>query len=345
MQLAIGTLSIIDGEAYAYTRIWCSFEVSMTLTDSGKTFVACVEAVVAVTFTDTDGDENTFFTRDSQLIWGDDTVDEVTYDVNHRTIEAAVDDDEYESTIEDDDAEVARVVSALMRLTEEIGVPMHFTNNKKLYEIVTFLPSSGRAIVISDGPTAEDEAQGDEQQWEHRGGEFAHQAERQQPFPPQLALEALKIRLQDGQATEEIDKRRILNSIAGSSDLDGAAPEEHSEYDKVNCMLRWRIGVACVEAAEATGQLKLSDLEEPEGVDTVGVYDEMATALEAQAKYPLALQFRERALAIDEKALGPDHEDVGIGLGNLGSLLQKMGRLEEALLLKERALAIAGQSA
>ena len=60
MQLAIGTLSIIDGEAYAYRRIWCSFEVSMTLTGVGKTFVACVEAVVAVTFTDTDGDENNF---------------------------------------------------------------------------------------------------------------------------------------------------------------------------------------------------------------------------------------------------------------------------------------------
>ena len=236
MQLAVGTLSIIDGEAYAYTRIWCSFEVSMTLADPDKK-----------------------------------------------------------------------------------------------YEIATFEPSTDKAVVISDGPTPEDDARGTEQKWRHSGGRFAHKADRERLFPPQLALEALKIRLQDGDAFDEKDKRRILNTIAGCSDLDGVPPVQDDKYDQANRMLRWRIGVACLEAAGPTGGLKLSDLEEPEGVDIARVYGSISEALRAQGKYQLRVQFEARILEFRKRVLPADHPHIGTSMNDLALTYSKLGRHQDAL--------------
>lgn len=44
MSLSVGTLSIVDSAAVTYTRIWCSFEVSVALTDMGVDYLYDIAA-------------------------------------------------------------------------------------------------------------------------------------------------------------------------------------------------------------------------------------------------------------------------------------------------------------
>jgi Tfp pilus assembly protein PilF len=62
--------------------------------------------------------------------------------------------------------------------------------------------------------------------------------------------------------------------------------------------------------------------------------------LRDMGRYPSALPFMERSLAIDERALGLDHPDVAASLNNLAALYQNQGEYARALPLFERALTI-----
>ncbi len=62
--------------------------------------------------------------------------------------------------------------------------------------------------------------------------------------------------------------------------------------------------------------------------------------LRDMGRYPSALPFMERSLAIDERGLGLDHPDVAASLNNLAALYQDQGDYARALPLFERALAI-----
>lgn len=76
-----------------------------------------------------------------------------------------------------------------------------------LYDIYTF--QNGSAVGITDGVALVDQ-RGKSWWWEDR----KHQ--REKGFPSHLAAEAMKIQVQKGLASVELDRKRILNAIAGT---------------------------------------------------------------------------------------------------------------------------------
>ena len=62
-----------------------------------------------------------------------------------------------------------------------------------------------------------------------------HKATRVARFPVELLLsKAFHIKIEAGEASEDSDKRHILNALVGSRALDGPAPAAHAEYDRIN---------------------------------------------------------------------------------------------------------------
>jgi len=86
--------------------------------------------------------------------------------------------------------------------------------------------------------------------------------DRERNFPIELAKHALSIRLQSATASREEDRRCILNSIVGSSDLNAMPPAEHTCYDQLNGILRGRIAAATwlnvLERGECMAQHQIS---------------------------------------------------------------------------------------
>ena len=81
-------------------------------------------SVSSVAFTDTDGDTNTFFTKDGKLIYQPQPgreleTSELRYDGSGRKIGAAG----WSMTLQDDSAEVERVLAHLVKLAEDVGTP------------------------------------------------------------------------------------------------------------------------------------------------------------------------------------------------------------------------------
>jgi len=72
------------------------------------------------------------------------------------------------------------------------------------------------------------------EQWRARFYPFK-KTTREEDFPLALIEEAYKIRVQDGQASVEKDRSRILNSIVGKR-LDSEPELQHPAYDAVNCI-------------------------------------------------------------------------------------------------------------
>ena len=58
---------------------------------------------------------------------------------------------------------------------------------------------------------------------------------REAAFPLPLLEKAYGIRVEDGQASREEDRQRILNSIAGQP-LESEPELQHPAYDAVNCI-------------------------------------------------------------------------------------------------------------
>lgn len=76
---------------------------------------------------------------------------------------------------------------------------------------------------------------------------------RELRFPWELQLRALAVELQTAQASQDADRRQILNSIAGAADLTLEPPTEHPAYDSLNAMLRGRFAAASVVKAVERG--------------------------------------------------------------------------------------------
>jgi len=62
--------------------------------------------------------------------------------------------------------------------------------------------------------------------------------------------------------------------------------------------------------------------------------------LQWQGKYVTAEPLFRHAFAIKKKRLGPDHPDVALTLNGLALLLCRLGRLDAALPLQEKATSI-----
>ena len=120
--------------------------------------------------------------------------------------------------------------------------------------------------------------------------------------------------------------RYISDSIASSKVdvIDRQVPLARAEYEQGR-----------YTAAESALQKVLAVHD-----DDPVVLNNLALALDAQAKYNEAEPLYKRALAINEKALGPNHPSVAVVLSNLGDLQRKEARYSEAELLYKRALAI-----
>ena len=73
--------------------------------------------------------------------------------------------------------------------------------------------------------------------------EADNKAEREADFPTARAMAAFTLKLQDAQASVDTDKIKILNTIAGRSDLTAKPPDEHPTYDKLNASLRGRFAL------------------------------------------------------------------------------------------------------
>jgi hypothetical protein len=68
---------------------------------------------------------------------------------------------------------------------------------------------------------------------EHTAASKAH---RQARFPVELLQAAFDIKVEDGQASVEADRRHILNSLTGMP-LDSEPPRTHAQYDRINKLL------------------------------------------------------------------------------------------------------------
>lgn len=68
-------------------------------------------------------------------------------------------------------------------------------------------------------------------------GQTARKASRERFFPQERLDRALEVELQHGAASVEADKRHILNSIVGASDLEAAPLAEHARYSELNATL------------------------------------------------------------------------------------------------------------
>jgi tetratricopeptide (TPR) repeat protein len=70
------------------------------------------------------------------------------------------------------------------------------------------------------------------------------------------------------------------------------------------------------------------------------LYNNVGCAYETHHDNDLAVTYLRRGAELKQKVLGPDNADVAISEGNLGNVLQGMGRNEEALPHTDRAIAI-----
>mmetsp|Transcript_43842 Transcript_43842/g.101285 ORF Transcript_43842/g.101285 Transcript_43842/m.101285 type:complete len:1039 (-) Transcript_43842:212-3328(-) len=253
MELAVGTVSVVDSSAVTFSRIWCSYEVATTLEGAGT----------------------------------------------------------------------------------------------KLYDISTVPPTGERAVVLTDGLTPVDEEQGEMKEWKHRGGGYGYKLNREKAFPMTVFNKAFGVQLEKGQASQEQDRVRILNSIAGL-DLDAKPVEDHANYTNVNNTLRWRFGMGVINLASELGLMqdfKLLELPEPhwsrvgKGEACRRVYDEMYKTFRALAKRDLALSMQQRALAIEMETLGEESKEVATSQARIGNIYNFLGKTELAIEYHEKALA------
>ncbi len=123
----------------------------------------------------------------------------------------------------------------------------------KLYDMVTAVPEQtltvfarkfqvvpATAVVIAGGdtPLPADTFQGNPTapttvDLESTAASKAH---RQARFPVRLLQAAFRIKVEDGQASVETDKRHILNYLT-CMPLDSEPPRTHAQYDRINKLL------------------------------------------------------------------------------------------------------------
>ncbi|CAE8736089.1 unnamed protein product, partial [Polarella glacialis] len=81
---------------------------------------------------------------------------------------------------------------------------------------------------------------------------------REMCFPIHVLEKGMNLRLQEAQASEEADRRHILNSVVGKQlhELDEAPPLEHANYTEVNARLGSRFALACFRPAIMKGSAR-----------------------------------------------------------------------------------------
>jgi Leucine-rich repeat (LRR) protein len=136
-----------------------------------------------------------------------------------------------------------------------VTAAMPDAGSAKLYDMVTAVPEQtltvlgnedyeevvpATAVVIAGGdrPLPADRFSGNptEPDWVDHGHTAASKAHRQARFPVKLLQAAFGIKVEDGQASVETDRRHILNYLTGMP-LDAEPPLTHAQYDRINKLL------------------------------------------------------------------------------------------------------------
>ena len=86
--------------------------------------------------------------------------------------------------------------------------------------------------------------------------------------------------------------------------------------------------------------MELDESVEADDVVIAGTLMDMAQLSMWLGEYEEGEALSQRAIEIREQRFGPDHPEVAAGLNGLGNALQNQGRLDEARVIHERALAI-----
>lgn len=98
------------------------------------------------------------------------------------------------------------------------------------------------ARLLTDGLTLQEQAMVPALGWHAKHA-------READFPLELMRRGLSIRVELAEATDRIDKARILNAIAGVSDLDAEPPNTHPAFDRVNRSLAATFAIRCWHGA------------------------------------------------------------------------------------------------
>eukprot|EP00927_Polykrikos_kofoidii_P071885 TRINITY_DN68086_c0_g1_i1.p1 TRINITY_DN68086_c0_g1~~TRINITY_DN68086_c0_g1_i1.p1 ORF type:complete len:598 (+),score=92.74 TRINITY_DN68086_c0_g1_i1:314-2107(+) len=85
------------------------------------------------------------------------------------------------------------------------------------------------------------------------GGHARVKTAREMSFPCPLLAKAMRVRLQDGQATMNEDRVHILNAIRNADDLDELPLAEDERYDELNALLCGRISLGTLRIAVDSG--------------------------------------------------------------------------------------------
>ncbi|CAE8627837.1 unnamed protein product [Polarella glacialis] len=164
------------------------------------------------------------------------------------------------------------LADCLLLILDNVGPAMPFTRVWCAYELFMALIDEDRkkkpllldtvahtkagTFVLTDGFT--------DAEAKVRDAGFPAEAEackslRELCFPIHVLEKGMNLSLQEAQASEEADRRHILNSVVGKQlhELDEAPPLEHANYTEVNAQLGSRFAVACFEPAFKKGSPSL----------------------------------------------------------------------------------------
>ena len=98
-----------------------------------------------------------------------------------------------------------------------------------------------KAALLTDGLSKEEK--GEEEETKGKG--WSLKSERERAFPVELVQSCLDIDIREASATEDIDKTRILNTLAGCPDELDAEPDLASlAHEAINQALRSLFAVA-----------------------------------------------------------------------------------------------------
>ncbi|CAE8689897.1 unnamed protein product [Polarella glacialis] len=158
------------------------------------------------------------------------------------------------------------LADCLLLILDNVGPAMPFTRVWCAYELFMALIDEDRkkkpllldtagTFVLTDGFT--------DAEAKVRDAGFPADAEackslRELCFPIHVLEKGMNLRLQEAQATEDADRRHILNSVVGKQlhKLDEAPPLEHANYTEVNARLGSRFALACFRPAIMKGSAR-----------------------------------------------------------------------------------------
>lgn len=121
----------------------------------------------------------------------------------------------------------------------EAHVTLQDSRNGYKWDVYTTGGFGGDAAGVTDGLAEND------------GGNFGRMKQRESPFPLELSQKSLQLAIEDAKASEDDDRKHILNAMIGrkGDDLDAPPPKSHDNYRALNTMIRAKFAAAALRKA------------------------------------------------------------------------------------------------